>query len=107
MRFETDSEMSAGWVAVPLLSIGAAISLSIAYFFYFIPPVFTIQTDPAAQFAAIGGFFAVLGIIILVLIASAIVFTVMTYKLVKRRNMHFNGQPSLYEVLTNRGKGVR
>ena len=106
MRFETDSEMSAGWVAIPLLSIGAAISYFIAYFFYFIPLVFTIQTNPAAQFAVIGGFFAILGIIILVLIASAIVFTVMTYKLVKRRNTHFNRQSFLYEDLTNLVKEV-
>ncbi len=110
MRLESDKEMSAGWIAVPLLSVVAFVGYLFIYFLIIIPTIvglggITGPTDPTVR-ATIQFFFFLVGIFVLVLVASLIVFTIMLYKLVKRRNTHFARQAFLHDDLIQMAREV-
>src|SRR6058998_28365 len=103
MRIESDSHMSAAWVIIPLLPVVGGIlffvliiaaSLSLGNVF-----TNTTTTTGTSNGASLGLFFAVLAFFYIGLFVVGIVFAIMIYKLVKRRNTHFNRQQFLYEDL--------
>ncbi len=105
MRVESDSYMSAAWVIVPILPIVGGILFFTAIFltafsggFATTPP--TPGTTPT--FAA--GFFGLLALFYIGTFVVVILYVIMLYKLVKRRNAHFNRQRFLYEDLINMAK---
>ena len=107
MRMESDSYMSAAWVIVPILPVVASILFFTGIFltalsggFVTTPP--TPGTTP--MFAA--GFAGLLAIFVVGIFAVGILYVFMLYKLVKRRNAHFNRQRFLYEDLINMAKDL-
>ncbi len=102
MRLESDSQMSAAWIIVPILPIigGVLFFVSIFAAALLFTPTPPTGTTTGTTFA-FGTFFALLGLFYLGLFVVAIVFIIMLYKLVKRRNTHFARQLFLYEDLIN------
>lgn len=106
LRMESDSHMSAAWVIVPILPI---IGLVLFFVSIIAASVFIATTPPpppgtASRSFGLGVFFGVLALFYIGIFVVAIIYTVMLYKLVKRRNTHFSRQTFLYEDLTNMAK---
>jgi hypothetical protein len=113
MRLETDRQMSTAWVIIPILPfIGFLV-----YIFVVVAAIFsafssfrfnttsgTPPTPTAPSFAV--GFFGLLALFYLVLFVVAILWAVLLYKLVKRRNMHFHRQMFLYDDLIALAKEI-
>ncbi len=118
MRVETDGEMGAAWIAVPLLSLVSGIAFLTAYFLVVVPSLFsaftftnrttTLPRQPPSPevLAAIRTLFLLLGVFIIFLVVLALVAVYMFYRLVKRRNTHFYRQLFLYDGLVNLGREV-
>lgn len=101
MRMESDYEMSPAWILVPLIPIVGLI----VFFAAFFGTLFTFTTAPLPP--ATGFFVALFGILVILLIVgfiAAILYVYMLYKLINRRNKHFQRQGFLYDDLTNLAK---
>jgi Domain of unknown function (DUF4234) len=108
-RLETDKHMSTAWIIVPILPfIGFVIYLVVIVatnFTAFSSLRFTNTTSgptsstttTAPMFAV--GFLGLLALFYVVLFVVGILFAVLLYKLVKRRNTHFHRQMFLYDDL--------
>lgn len=96
---ESDYEMSPAWILVPLIPIVGLI----VFFTVLFGTLFTLSgPSPAGGlFVALFGlliFFQIVGLI------AGIVYAYMLYKLVNRRNKHFQRQLFLYDDLANLAK---
>lgn len=106
MRMETDYEMSPAWILVPLIPIVGLI----VFFAVFFGALFTLATaplPPGVTPPATGFFVGLLGILFLLSIVgfiAQILFAYMIYRLVNRRNKHFQRQGFLYDDTTNLAK---
>ena len=106
-RLETDKQMSTAWIIIPILPfIGiviyivvlvAAIATSFSSFRFTNTTGGTTTTTTAPMFAV--GFFGLLALFYVVLFVVGILWAVLLYKLVKRRNTHFHRQMFLYDDL--------
>ncbi len=108
MRIETDKHMSSAWIIVPLLPIIGIILFFVGIILAAISSVgsftFTNATGtPTVRPApfAFGAFFAIIFLFEFSFFVIGIIYAVMLYKLVKRRNTHFARQLFLYEDLIN------
>jgi hypothetical protein len=106
MRMESDYEMSPAWVLVPLIPIVGLIVFFALFFGTFFSlattPIVPGQPPPAAfAFAALFGLLVILYVAGLI---AQILYAYMLYKLVNRRNKHFQRQGFLYDDLTNLAK---
>jgi len=111
MRVETDSMMSSAWILAYLLPFLAAIVLILSFVSILIttipsslskgPPA-TISTT--AQLEALIATFSLL--FLLVSLLSLIVYVVLFYKLIKRRNTHFKRQIFLFEDIAAAVKAI-
>ncbi len=108
MRMESDYEMSPAWILVPLIPIIELVIFFAALF----GSLFTLTTAPmtpagstasAGLFVALIGLFAILPIVGFV---AQILWAYVLYKLVNRRNKHFQRQGFLYDDLTNLAKDL-
>lgn len=108
MRMESDYEMSPAWILVPLIPIVGLI----VFFTVFFGTLFTLSTAPLPPGGAPPGaglFVALLGVIIIFQIVgfiAQILYAYMLYKLISRRNKHFQRQLFLYDDLTNLAKDL-
>lgn len=101
MRFETDRQMSAAWIIVPVLPY----VMWLLFFVVILAAVFssipasgtTSPTSTTPTFAT--GFFGILALVYLVFPIIGIFWAYLLYRLVKRRNMHFQRQLFLYDDL--------
>lgn len=100
-RLESDKQMSSAWAIVPLLPIIAGIVVAVVIFAAIfsalssVGPSGTTTTGSAIGTAVVGSIFLSYFLYFLVLILVA----VMIFKLVSRRNTHFNRQILLQEDL--------
>ncbi len=107
-RLDDDKQMGTGWILVPLFQILTVIIALGIFFAILFSAIFTaaqsgITVDIAALTASFLGFLILLGIIGFIL---SILFAVLLYRLVKRRNTHFARQSLLYEDLERTAKEV-
>ncbi len=97
--------MSAAWVIVPILPAVGGILFFTAFLLAAFSGVF-VTTPPATTtpppFAA--AFFGLLALFYIGIFVVGILYVIMLYKLVKRRNAHFSRQRFLYEDLINMAK---
>jgi hypothetical protein len=99
-RLETDSQMSGAWVIVPLLPLiigGVAVASFIAILF----SLATSGTTTATTSLALASFVGLLSLFYLGYFLLIILVAIMIFRLVKRRNLHFNRQILLYEDLVS------
>jgi hypothetical protein len=99
-RLETDSQMSGAWVIVPLLPLiigGVAVASFIAILF----SLTTSGTTTATTSLALASFVGLLSLFYLGYFLLIILVAIMIFRLVKRRNLHFNRQILLYEDLVS------
>lgn len=106
MRIDTDKQMSTAWIILPLLPVVAIV----VYFLIFLavlsnafaatPPTGSTGAPPSFAFAFLG----VVALFYLGLIVVAIVWIILLYRLVKRRNTHFTRQVFLYNDLITLAK---
>jgi hypothetical protein len=99
-RLETDKQMSGAWAIVPLLPLIIGVGLTVAF------AIAASSVGPAGpsptsgtSIAAVLAFFALLGLLPLVYFLVIILVAVMNFRMVRRRNLHFNRQILLYEDL--------
>jgi len=107
MRIESDSQMSAAWIIVPILPLIGLILLFVSIFAASFATfrTFNATSGPTTGVSpAFGAVFALVIFVELGIFAVFIVFAIMLYKLVKRRNTHFSRQMFLYEDLINSAK---
>lgn len=106
MRMEGDYEMSPAWVLVPLIPIVGLIVFFVLFLGTLVSlattPIVPGQPPPAAF--AFASLFGLLIIFQIVGFIAAILYVYMLYKLINRRNKHFQRQGFLYEDLTNLAK---
>lgn len=101
MRMESDYEMSPGWIIVPLIPI-----VGIILFIVLLISSAIVAAQPGPPvgngvFFVLGGLFLIFQLVGFV---AQILFAYMLYKLVNRRNKHFQRQLFLYDDLTNMAK---
>ena len=105
MRIESDHEMSPAWILVPLIPLIAGILFVVLFFSAFLTVV-TAPIPPGGPPSTIGAELAALiGLlftsIFLVGFVASILSVYMLYKLINRRNKHFQRQGFLYDDLAN------
>jgi hypothetical protein len=103
-RAENDPQMSAAWAILPIISIigGILIGVSFAVFLSTLP-LTTGTTSTTAEVTLVGLFFALFLLYVAIFII-AIIFTMLLFKLVKRRNTHFTRQTFVFEDLIGAAK---
>src|SRR5438093_2763432 len=101
-RMESDQQMSAAWIIVPLLPIIGVILLAVGFAIALFSAISGL-TGPMPTPGSVSGIFAavilfelLLYILIPIIIA---VYAIMFNKFIRRRNLHFNRQILLYEDL--------
>ncbi len=105
MRMESDYEMSPAWILIPLIPIVGLI----IFFVVLLGSLLTFTTTPVpptgygapAPFFALVGFFVIFQIVGFI---AQILYAYLLYKLINRRNKHFQRQGFLYDDLTNLAK---
>ena len=107
MRLESDREMSTAWIIVPIMPyvlFGIVIALIVAAVFSSFP--FGGGTGPPTfdPFAFAAAFFGAIAIATIGSIVLGILFAVMIYYLIQRRNSHLGRQAFLYEDWMNMAK---
>lgn len=103
MRDESDPIMSTAWVLVYLIPIFAAITAIFTVFYFAFVAITTPWIVPGE--AVVFPLLAVLTTLLLAIIGF-IVFIILTYKLVKRRNTHFKRQMFLTEDVVTAVKTI-
>jgi len=111
MRVETDSMMSSAWILVYVIPILVAILWVAVFIVVMISTITTLPTTPpptgqpitTVQFAPI---FASMVLLYGFVIIFFIVFIVLVYKLVRRRNTHFKRQIFLFEDVVAAVKAI-
>jgi len=110
MRVETDSVMSTAWILVYLIPIILAILYVSVVIVAVISTIATLPTTPpppgeeiTIQFVPI---ILGIGFILLFAIISLIVYLILYYKLVRRRNTHFKRQIFLFEDIVATVKAI-
>lgn len=110
MRIETDSEMSAAWILVPLFPLIALVLLIVGTIIAVLSAVSIGSFNSTGGAASSTGFgLAFVGLIAFFYVGFfvvAILYAVMIFKLAKRRNTHFQRQLLLYEDLLAMAKEV-
>ncbi len=113
MRAITDTSMTIWWIMVYLLPIIATIfwtivfiSVLISYIISLIPIPPTTIPDQLPPFLWTPLLSAATAGLYLAVIASFILFVILTYRLVKRRNHHFRRQILLFEDITTAAKKI-
>lgn len=103
MRMESDREMSPAWILVVIVPIFIAIISLVVLF----GTLFSLAATPPGAGASAGFFAALIGLFVLVQLVALItqiIYAYMLYKLVNRRNKHFQRQLFVYDDLTNLAK---
>ena len=106
-RLESDRQMSGAWAIVPLLPVIVGVVATVLFFAFLFSSITSvpggrITNSTAASLAA--GFFGALIIYYISYFVVLILVAVLIYKLVSRRNTHFNRQILLQEDLVNMAK---
>ncbi len=104
MRMESDYEMSPAWILIPLIPIVELI----VFFIVLFGSLLTFTTTPVPTTGTSAGFFvALIGFFVIFQIVgfiAQILYAYLLYKLINRRNKHFQRQGFLYDDLTNLAK---
>jgi hypothetical protein len=101
-RLETDRQMSGAWAIVPLLPLIVGVVLFVAFIAILASSLGTTgTTTPGTSTTLAVGFIGLLSLFFLVYFLVIILVAVLIFKLVKRRNLHFNRQFLLYEDLVS------
>src|SRR5438034_894258 len=105
-RLETDKQMSGAWAIVPLLPLIMGVGLFVAFIAIAVSSLGSAGTTPTpgTSTALVAGLFAFLSLLYLVYFLVIILVAVLIFRLVRRRNMHFNRQILLYEDLLSVAK---
>ncbi len=106
MRMESDYEMSPAWILVPLIPIVGLIIFFIVLFGSLLTFT-TTPVPPTGSAASAGLFVSLLGFFLIFQIVgfiAQILYAYLLYKLINRRNKHFQRQGFLYDDLTNLAK---
>ncbi len=101
MRMESDYEMSPAWILVPLIPLIGLIVI-LAVFFGSLFAFSTQLVAPAGSTALAGFIVALLGLVIILVVVglvAQILYAYLLYKLVNRRNKHFQRHGFLYDDL--------
>ncbi len=98
--------MSGAWAIVPLLPLIMGVGLFVAFIAIAVSSLGSAGTTPTpgTTTALVAGLFAFLSLLYLVYFLVIILVAVMIFRLVRRRNMHFNRQILLYEDLLSVAK---
>jgi uncharacterized membrane protein len=104
-RLESDRQMSGAWAIVPLLPIIVGVIATVLFFAFLFSSLANVRGGtPVTNSTAIGfvgAFFGALIVYYLSYFVVLVLVAVMIYKLVSRRNSHFNRQILLQEDLVN------
>ncbi len=101
MRMESDYEMSPAWIIIPLIPIVGIILLIVLLVGSALTAIGPGVPAATGLFIVLGGLFLIFQLVGFV---AQILFAYMLYKLVNRRNKHFQRQLFLYDDLTNLAK---
>ncbi len=103
-RVESDPQMSAAWAIVPLIPLIVGILVGVSFVVLLSQlPVTTGTTSKAAAVTIVGLFFAIFLLYVAIFVVG-IIFVILLFKLVKRRNTHFNRQTFVFEDLIGAAK---
>jgi len=106
-RLESDKQMSGAWAIVPLLPIIVGIVATVIFFAFLFSSLASVPGGRITNSTAVGLVGAFFGALILDYISYFVVLIlvgVMIFKLVSRRNTHFNRQILLEEDLVGMAK---
>jgi hypothetical protein len=99
-RLESDQQMSAAWIIVPLLPIIGVILLAVGFAIALFSAISSLS-GPTPQPGSLSGilatlflFYLLVYILIPVIVA---IYAIMFHKFIRRRSLHFNRQILLYE----------
>jgi hypothetical protein len=109
MRASTDSIMSIAWILVYLLPIIAGIVWMVVFIALLISTIIsTFPYQPPGQPFTFdfGPFYASIALFYVVIILSSILYIILIYKLVKRRNAHFKRQLLLFDDIAAALKAI-
>ncbi len=103
-RLESDQQMSGAWAVVPLVPIIVGVIatvLFVAFFFNSLSTMTAGTPSNATATAVLSGFFGAIAFYYLAYFVVLILVAFLIFKLVKRRNAHFNRQILLQEDLVS------
>lgn len=100
---ETDYEMSPAWILVAIIPVVLAILTLLLLFGAILTAISTPGPGGAVAFA-FAGFFGLFVILQIVGFVTHILYTYVLYRMINRRNKHFQRQGFLYDDLTNLAK---
>ncbi len=103
-RLESDQQMSGAWAAVPLVPIIVGIIAAVLFVAFLFNSLSTIPAGTpsnATATAVLSGFFGAIAFYYLAYFVVLILVAFLIFKLVKRRNAHFNRQILLQEDLVS------
>ncbi len=106
-RLESDPQMSGAWAIVPLIPLIGGILASVIFFVVLFSAISGLapgSTSTTAAASVVGALFAAIFIFYVVLFIIAIIVTILSFKLVKRRNTHFTRQAFVFEDLIGAAK---
>jgi len=105
-RLETDRQMSGAWAIVPLLPIIIGVGLVVVFIAILASSLGAGGTTPTPGTGTTLalGFFGLLSLFYLGYFLLIILLAIMIFRLVRRRNLHFNRQLLLYEDLVSVAK---
>lgn len=104
-RLESDKQMSGAWAIVPLIPVIVGIVSTVLFFAFLASSLANVrggtQVTNSTAVGLFGAFFGALFIYYISYFLVLVLVSVMIYKLVSRRNTHFNRQILLQEDLVN------
>ncbi len=106
-RLESDKQMSGAWAIVPLLPIIVGIVATVLFFAFLFSSLASVpggRITNATAVGLVGAFFGALIIDYISYFVVLVLVVVLIFKLVSRRNTHFNRQILLQEDLVSMAK---
>src|SRR5215472_13573788 len=104
IRLESDQQMSGAWAIVPLVPIIVGIVATVLFFAFLFSSLSTMPAGTASNAtgtALLSGFFGAIAFYYLAYFVVLILVAFLIFKLVKRRNAHFNRQILLQEDMVS------